>query len=103
MAEVAVKGVDLASPHQKPDRWQHPTRCQTNPKTACAPGGVHRWEADASLFTFLRVNGGGGGVLRAIARQPRPNRQGRSEKQVDEKVGVKASRFAVSPDFFHHA
>jgi hypothetical protein len=26
MTEVAVKGVDLASPHQKPDRWQHPTR-----------------------------------------------------------------------------
>ena len=33
-------------PHQKPDRWQHPTRCQTNRKIACVPGGVHRWKAD---------------------------------------------------------
>ena len=32
--------------HQKPDRWQHPTRCHTNPKTACAQGGVHRWKGD---------------------------------------------------------
>jgi transposase len=28
--------------HQRPDRWQHPTTCQSSSKTACAWRGVHR-------------------------------------------------------------
>jgi len=46
-------GSQLTSCIKKPDRWQHPTRCQTNPKTACAPGGVHRWKADIWLLEQL--------------------------------------------------
>ena len=42
----------IIEPHQKPDRWQHPTRCQTNRKIACALGGVHRWKADIVGVTW---------------------------------------------------
>src|SRR5262249_16117002 len=28
--------------HQRPDRWQHPTMCQSSSKTACTWWGVHR-------------------------------------------------------------
>jgi transposase len=34
----------LAAPslHQRPDRWQHPTKCRRPLKTACISRGVHR-------------------------------------------------------------
>jgi hypothetical protein len=36
-------GPAAPSLHQRPDRWQHPTMCQSSSKTACTWWGVHRW------------------------------------------------------------
>ena len=57
MEDLSVIGIDLASPHHKPGRWQHPTRCQTNPKIACASGGVHSWKTVISLAPISLASG----------------------------------------------
>ena len=47
--ELPYRPAAVFLPHQRPDRWQHPTTRSNDPNVfPCLEGGVHRWKPDTS-------------------------------------------------------
>jgi hypothetical protein len=45
--ELPYRPAAVFLPHQRPDRWQHPTTRSNDPHVfPCLKGGVHRWKAE---------------------------------------------------------
>src|ERR1700746_151184 len=61
-------GPAAPSLHQRPDRWQHPTTCQSSSKTACTWRGVHRCLEHAFMIWFRSANSHTGPQLHRCIR-----------------------------------
>src|SRR5215469_14580055 len=49
--ELPYRPAAVFLPHQRPDRWQHPTTRNNDPNVfPCLKGGVHRWKAEGRLL-----------------------------------------------------